>query len=231
MTAVAILAAAGSGTRLGVGRPKALVAAAGRPLVRLAAERLVAAGILDLVVVHPPQTRVETGRALDGLPARTLTLVEGGRTRTDSVRAGVAALPEGEVVAIHDAARCLVPAEVIRRAVAAVTGEVIAAAPGLPVVDTLKEVDDEGTVHTTVTRSSLWAVHTPQVIRRDILDAVLSWSAGAVATDDLALVEAARDAGVVSGRIVIVPGDVRDLKVTYPADLELVAALLETGRG
>lgn len=232
MTGVAaVVAAAGAGSRLGDAHgttPKALVEVHGRTLVELALEGLSAVGRLDpIVVVHTPGHEVAFRRAVgDGV-----LLVPGGRTRSDSVRAGVATLdPVPDLVAIHDAARPLVPPGVVDRTLRAVHGDVVAAAPGVPVADTLKEVADGEDVRATVDRSGLWTAHTPQVVRGDVLATVLEWADGRDATDDLGLVEQAVAAGVVRGRIRLVRGDPRDLKVTYPEDLVLAAAIVRGTR-
>lgn len=224
MKATAVVVAAGRGTRLdgaGGDLPKALVEIAGRPMLAHCLTN-VRATVGDLVVVHPPGDE----RAFREVAGDDVVLVGGGDTRSASVRAGVAACPpDTEVVAIHDAARPLVPPVVFARALEALTTGVVAAAPGLPVTDTLKRVVDD-TVAGTVGRDGLWMVHTPQVIRRDILDTVLDWAGDRGATDDLALVEEAIAAGVVAGRIRIVRGDPRDLKITVPEDLTVAAALV-----
>jgi 2-C-methyl-D-erythritol 4-phosphate cytidylyltransferase len=221
----AVVVAAGSGERLGPAggdRPKALVEVAGTTLLELALTSLRAVPeIVEVVIVHPPG-EAEAFRDVVGPEP---ILVPGGETRTDSARAGIAACAETTLVAIHDAARALVPPAVLSRTIAAVSGDVIAAAPGLPVADTLKRVSPDGEVLATVDRDGLWQVHTPQVIRHDVLT-VLIGGISEETTDDLGLVEAGVAAGLVDGRIVIVPGDPRDLKVTYPEDLHVAAALV-----
>lgn len=216
-----VLVAAGSGTRLGSAGPKALVAVAGRSLLAHALDRLAAAGLPPAVVVHAPEARAAFVAAAGDRPVGAY--VPGGATRTASVRAGVAALSDDvEVVVVHDAARPLTPPAVIRATVAAVTGDVLAAAPALPVADTLKRVAGDVVV-ATVDRSDLAAVQTPQVFPRRVLDAALA--AADEATDDLALVERLLAAGELAGRVVVVPGSAWGRKVTYASDLTLVTAL------
>lgn len=226
MTVTAVVVAAGRGTRLdgaGGDLPKALVEVAGRPMLDLGLVPLRA--VVDtVVVVHPP----DDGARFRSVVGPGPTLVPGGETRSASVRAGVAACPPStDLVAIHDAARPLVPPAVVARTFEAVTGGVVAAAPGLPVADTLKRVGGRGEVIATVDRRGLWTVHTPQVVRKDVLDAVLAWAGERDATDDLALVEDAIAAGVVTGQVRLVRGDPRDLKITHPEDLAVAAALVE----
>jgi 2-C-methyl-D-erythritol 4-phosphate cytidylyltransferase len=228
MSVGGVLVAAGRGERLGAGRPKALTTLAGRTLVELALEGLRAAGVAPLVVVHPAGER-DVFAALVG----DAQLVPGGARRTDSVRAGVAALPEGvEMVAVHDAARALTPADVIAAAVAAVGEQVVAAAPARPVADTLKRVTslDGGRqrVMGTVARDELAAVQTPQVFPRDVLERALA--SGRDASDDLGLVEALLEEGALEGRIVLVPGSPLGMKVTWPDDVVVAEALLAAHR-
>jgi 2-C-methyl-D-erythritol 4-phosphate cytidylyltransferase len=236
MSVTGIVVAAGRGERLGASGPKALVPLAGIPLVIHAVRSLHAAGIVDVVVVHPPDARDAFVTALDtGLDATLrdrVTLTAGGAERTDSVRAGLAVVAAHvEVVAVHDAARPLMPAEVIAAAVRAVSAasDVLAAAPAVEVVDTVKRVmPGDGValeVLATLPRDTLAAVQTPQVFRRDVLVAALAAAAvtGEVATDDLALVERLRDEGRVAGRIVLVPGAAAGRKVTRPLDLTALA--------
>lgn len=222
MTAAGVVVGAGCGSRLGVDQPKALVEVEGRALVAHAVERLAAAGVHHLVVVHPPGAGPSFDAACGGLPVAAL--VPGGDTRTASVLAGVEVLSdEVGVVAVHDAARGLCPVDTIRRALAALGSGVVAAAPALPVADTLKRVVDDRVVET-LDRRGVVAVQTPQVIRRDVLELALALRDDG-ATDDLGLVEAAIARGEVAGRVVVVAGAVLARKVTYPSDLTVVRAL------
>lgn len=216
----AVVVAAGRGERLGGDRPKALVEVAGRALIGWAVEGLRSAGLDHIVVVHTPGEEAAFVAAVDDAGV-VFTL--GGSHRSASVRAGLGALPSAvRLVAVHDAARAFTPPAVIRAAVAAVTGDVVAAAPALPVADTLKRVDGRH-VRATVDRRDLVAVQTPQVFPRDVLDRVAS--SEATATDDLVLVEEHVTAGELTGRVVWVPGSPRALKVTYPEDLVIAEAL------
>ena len=238
MTLGVVLVAAGAGTRLGSPGPKALVEVAGRSLLAHALAGVAAAGLPPPVVVHAPGQRDAFVASAGELPVAAW--IPGGTSRTDSVRAGVAALSDTvEVVAVHDAARPLTPPDVMRATVAAVAGEVLAAAPGLAVADTLKRVTSTpsgdaagrgaaaaallGEVVATVDRSALVGVQTPQVFPRAVLWAALATADEA--TDDLALVEQLIARGELTGRVVVVRGSVWSWKVTTPSDLTLVAAL------
>jgi 2-C-methyl-D-erythritol 4-phosphate cytidylyltransferase len=220
-----VLVAAGRGERLGLDRPKALVEVAGRSLVGWAVEGLRAAGAETVVVVHPPGSEDAFGAAIgDG----GVVLVPGGDDRSASVRAGLDALPASvRVVAVHDAARAFTPPEVIRAAVAAVTGDVLAAAPALPVADTLKRADGNEVI-ATVDRRDLVAVQTPQVFPATVIRSVTTDATSA--TDDLALVEQGRADGRLTGRIVWVPGSTRGAKITYADDLRDAARFVEGRR-
>jgi 2-C-methyl-D-erythritol 4-phosphate cytidylyltransferase len=215
--AVGIVAAAGSGLRLGADRPKALVPLAGRPLVAWAVQTLLAGGVDDVVVAVPAPQRAEFAAALPGV-----RLVEGGATRTASVRAALAAAGElAGAVLVHDAARPLTPPEVVARVLAALTAGAPAVVPVLPVVDTTVVVDDDGVVVDTVPRAPLRRVQTPQGFSRATLAAAYAaLPAGAELTDDAAVVRAA---GV---PVRTVDGDERAAKVTVPHDLALAELLV-----
>lgn len=219
-----VLVAAGVGQRLGPAAdgPKALVTVAGSTVLELALRGLRAAAVRDVVVVHTPgyeRTFADIGRR-----HAVTRLVPGGDTRSDSVRAGLAEVGAAvDVVAVHDAARALTPARVIRSVLDAVRDDVVAAAPAVTVRDTLKRVVDDEVVGT-VDRSELRAVHTPQAFVPDVLREALRGDADA--TDDLGLVERAIAEGRVEGRIELVAGSPWDLKITYPEDLRLAEVLL-----
>jgi 2-C-methyl-D-erythritol 4-phosphate cytidylyltransferase len=142
----------------------------------------------------------------------------GGVTRSDSVRCGLAAIPEGvDLIVVHDAARPLAEPELFRRVIAAVHAGADAAIPAVSLADTIKRVARERVVET-LDRSALVAVQTPQAFRADMLRKA---HAGAPeATDDAGLIEA------LGGVVVIVEGDRANFKITAPEDLILAAALL-----
>ena len=163
---VALIVAAGSGERLQAGRPKALVELAGRPLLQWSIDALRELdGLARIVVAMPPGA---------GVPAPGGVLaVDGGASRSDSVRRALAAAGEGDPVLVHDAARPLVTAALAASVIAALAGDrdADAAIAALPVTDTVKRVDPTGAVLETLERSELWAVQTPQVFRRAALSA------------------------------------------------------------
>lgn len=223
-----VLVAAGMGERLGHASdgPKALVTVGGSTLLELALGKLRDAGVREIVVVHTPG--YERSFADIARRAAVDRIVPGGATRTASVRAGLAEVQDAvEVVAVHDAARALTPAPVIRSVLEAVVDEVVAAAPALAVADTLKRLAGNEVVGT-VDRSDLRAVHTPQAFVPDVLRIALADAHDA--TDDLALVEQAIADGRVEGRIELVAGSPWGLKITYPEDLRLAEALLVAER-
>lgn len=218
----AIVPAAGRGERLGPGAPKALRTLAGQPMLLHAVRALAAARSIDLVVVAAPEDGVDEARSiLAGLDTEAeIVIVSGGETRQDSVARALLALPaDVDVVLVHDAARPLVPPDVVDRVSAAVRGGHDAVIPTLGVVDTIKEVDG-GVVVGTLDRSRVHAVQTPQGFGRAVLQRAHASSEGSDATDDAGLVERM---GVV---VHTVAGDEEAFKITRPLDLVLAEAIL-----
>lgn len=218
----AVLVGAGSGTRLGSGLPKAFLEIGGVSLLaRVARTVLSAPSVDDVVIVVGADHRERAAQVLAtaGLPA--LRIVPGGASRANSVAAGIAAVRARDgVVAVHDVARTLVPPSLIDRTVGALTAPWSAVAPALPVPDTLKLVGPDDRVIRTVDRRGVWAVQTPQVFPWRTLHTVLGRIDRGVATDELTLVERS------GGRVRVVPGDPRNFKITYPADVLVAEALV-----
>lgn len=214
MTTAAIIVAAGRGLRAGGGVPKQWRPLGGVPVAARALAAFRAAGIGRLVLVHHPDDRAEAEAA-----AGDARLVQGGATRSESVRAALEALDGSGVerVLIHDAARPLVPQAVIARVVDALATHA-AAAPGLPVTDALWR-GREGFVEATVDRGGLWAAQTPQGFRFAAILAAHRAHPGGAADD----VEVARAAGLA---VAIVPGAAENLKITRPEDFARAERLL-----
>lgn len=221
----AIVPAAGRGERLGLGTPKALRPIAGTPMLVHAVRALEAARCIDLVVVVAPEEFVTDVQALMTQVAVELQVVAGGETRQSSVLRGLITLPEDvDVVLVHDAARPLVPADVVTNVVAAVRAGHPAVIPALPVVDTIKRIDSTSHVVETVDRSELRAVQTPQGFSRAVLQRVHAEADGDDITDDGGLVEAA---GI---PVLIIEGHEEALKVTRPLDLVIAEAIVAKRR-
>jgi 2-C-methyl-D-erythritol 4-phosphate cytidylyltransferase len=221
VTVGVVVPAAGAGTRLGPGSPKALRVLAGEPLLVHAVRRLRACPSIGPVVVAAPPAAVAEVVAL--LAAYAVTVVPGGAERQDSVAAALAALPaEVELVLVHDAARALVPVEVVEAVVSALRDGADAVVPVLPVADTVKQVGVGGEVLGTVPREDLRAVQTPQGFRREVLEAAHRAAPGSL-TDDAGLVEAA---GVTVHTVL---GSAEAFKVTTPFDLLVAEAVLARG--
>ncbi|MEP6798891.1 MAG: 2-C-methyl-D-erythritol 4-phosphate cytidylyltransferase [Lapillicoccus sp.] len=222
-----VIVAAGSGARLGAGAPKAFVALDGVPLLTHAVSRAVACPLVTTVVVVAPATHLEQAQACLAAGVRDVdgvrvAVVEGGRERGHSVMAGLAAIgADVDVVLVHDAARALAPPALFARVIAAVRAGHPAVVPGVAVVDTIKQVDPEGTVTATPDRGGLRAIQTPQGFDRAVLERAHAEAADQ-ATDDAGLVERL---GI---RVLVVPGELLAHKITTPADLGLAAWMLAT---
>jgi 2-C-methyl-D-erythritol 4-phosphate cytidylyltransferase len=207
----AVIAAAGSGERLGAGGPKAFVPLGGRPMIGWSLDAFEACGSVTAIVVAVP-----AGHA-HGL--QEVVIVDGGATRAESVANALGAV-DTELVAIHDAARPLLTAKLVDDLVAELAASpdadaIIAAAP---VTDTVKRVDG-GAIEETLDRSVLWGAQTPQVFRTEALRRALR-SAHTV-TDEAMLIEA------VGGKVLVHDPGVANLKVTTKVDLRVAELLLE----
>jgi 2-C-methyl-D-erythritol 4-phosphate cytidylyltransferase len=219
--AAAVIPAGGSGHRMGAGVRKQYLELGGEPiLVRSLRPFLQHPAFHWVVVALPAEDMAEPPLFLpDGV-----TVVAGGATRGDSVRYGLEAVPSSaDVVLVHDAARPLVSRALVDRVLAiAATG--IGAVAAVPVVDTLKRVAPDGAIRETLDRAGLWHVQTPQGFPLPVIVDAYRRAAEQqfVATDDSALVER------YGGRVVVVEGDVRNIKVTRQQDLALAETFLGT---
>lgn len=227
MSVGCIIPAAGRGERMGGGQPKALRTLAGSTLLEHAVRAIAASrDVQHIVVSAPPDQVAATTSLLTGLGVTThVDVVAGGDSRTASVRRGLAALPEDcQIVLVHDAARPLVPVDVINRVVNAVSGGAGAVVPVIPVVDTIKQIDAAGQVIRTVDRDELRAAQTPQGFTADLLRTALSVDR-MDATDDAGLVE------LLGQPVLVVPGDEEAMKVTRPLDLLVAEAIVRRRSG
>jgi 2-C-methyl-D-erythritol 4-phosphate cytidylyltransferase/2-C-methyl-D-erythritol 2,4-cyclodiphosphate synthase len=218
----AVVVAAGAGLRAGPGEPKAWRFIGSRPLVRWSVEGLLSAGASEVVVVVARDRLAQVDVALEGLAG--WRAVTGGRTRAESVQAGLAALHCGrnDAVLIHDAARPFVTRAHVERLLNAI--EVAdGAVPALPVPDTLKRGD--ALVDETVSREGLWRAQTPQAFRFGRLKAAYRrWPTGEEPTDDASVMERA------GGHVAMVPGDPMLMKLTYPDDFLMAEQLAASRR-
>jgi 2-C-methyl-D-erythritol 4-phosphate cytidylyltransferase len=217
----AIVVAAGRGERLGLDQPKAFAKLGENPLLAEPLRRLDDSGWIDaIVVVTPPGWEEPAILLAEELGCgKVRACVAGAATRAGSVRAGLAEVPaDAVVVLVHDAARPLVSDEVIARVLEPLAEGWEGAVPGLPVADTLKRADAGGAVAETVPREGLYAVQTPQAFAAEVFRSAAAREADT--SDCAGLVEAA------GGRVKVVPGDPRLLKITTTDDLALVSSWL-----
>ncbi|QEC50108.1 2-C-methyl-D-erythritol 4-phosphate cytidylyltransferase [Baekduia soli] len=219
MSAVALVVAAGRGERLGSSGPKAFVMCGGRPMLEWSIDALRAVPEVEHVVVALPPG-IEA-------PAGTSGVV-GGSERSHSVRAALHHTLAGDPVLVHDAARPLLTPEIVRACLAGLDADADAAIAAARVTDTIKEGDGAtpASVARTLDRDRLWAVQTPQVFRRDVLERALAQPHDvlAAATDDASLVEA------MGGTVRLVECPRENLKVTTLVDLHVAEALLAARR-
>lgn len=224
----ALVPAAGRGERLGPGVPKALRTLGGQPMLVHAVHALASSGAVDLVVVAAPADNVDEVSAMftELEFGADILVVAGGEERQDSVARALISLPDDvDVVLVHDAARPLVPAELVTAVAAAVREGHAVVVPGLAVVDTVKEIDADEIVLRTVDRSTLRAVQTPQGFARDALQrAHAEADLSAPATDDAGLAER------LGLPVLVIPGHEEAFKVTRPLDVLLAEAVIARRR-
>ena len=209
----AIIAAAGSGERFGASIPKALIQLGGRTLLEHAVASISA--VADQIVVTAPSGYEDQIRKLVG---DDITVVTGGATRSESVRAGLAAIKGADFVLVHDAARALATRELAASVVAALRGGDVAVVPALPVVDTLQNVDASGYVVTAVDRTPLRRIQTPQGFSYALLKSI--HESASDATDDSTLALNA------CHKVRVIAGEERALKITTPSDLATALTFL-----
>ncbi len=217
-----VIVAGGASTRTDGEELKQFRWVAGKPMLLHSLQSFMARpDVVSVVVVVPQKYVADPPPWIFQCDVDRLLLSVGGATRTESARNGLEDLPnEATIALVHDAARPLIDAAMVDRVVAtARAGECVV--PGLPVSDTIKEVDDEGAVTRTLDRSRLWRVQTPQGFPRALIERAHSEArrAGANATDDAALCER------IGIPVRIVPGSERTMKVTNEDDFQRIEAL------
>ena len=222
-----MVVAAGSGSRLAQGRPKAFVEVAGRSILEWSLRGILGSPEPYQIVVVAPEALLDEAQALSSAAAghavEHVTVVAGGETRQQSVARGLEALAPGvATVLVHDTARCFTPVAQFELVAAAVETLGHGIVPGLPVSDTIKRVDEHGAVLDTVDRSELVAMQTPQGFPRAELEAAYA-TAEVDHTDDAALFAAA------GHRVTVVAGSHEAFKITTPWDLQRAELLAGEG--
>ena len=223
MNTVAIIVAAGRGTRAGENIPKQYRELLGLPVLTWSVRALAAAGVSrTVVVIAPEHADVYRAATTDHPEVET---VFGGATRTDSVRAGLAAVGDAEVVLIHDSARPGLTTDMVRALIDAIERGAVAVAPALPAPDTLVRADADGMVTGELDRAGTVRVQTPQAFRASVLLAAYAAAdAGTVFSDDLAVVRAH------GGETRVIAGDPRLMKITHPEDADILERILSGER-
>jgi 2-C-methyl-D-erythritol 4-phosphate cytidylyltransferase len=220
----AIVVAAGSGVRMGVRMPKALVPLGGRPLVAWSLIALAECDLVDgIVLAAPPGQETTMRMAIGDAGGEELIVVSGGSTRQRSVAAALAAVPEDATeILVHDAARPLITPQLVETVLEGLI-DVEGAIAAAPLADTLKRGDRDQIIEGTVDRAGLWQAQTPQAFHADVLRRAFDLADDEVletATDCASMVEA------LGGRVRLVAWGSPNLKVTTPADLEQAETLL-----
>jgi 2-C-methyl-D-erythritol 4-phosphate cytidylyltransferase len=209
MSVAAVVVAGGQGVRFG--GPKQFARLTGSTVTARSVQN--ARSVAKFVVLVVPE-------GYDGVGEGADAVVTGGASRAASVRAGLALCVDADIVVVHDAVRPLATPELFASVVAAVLAGADAAVPGLVITDTVKRVAREGAlsvIRETVAREDLVTVQTPQAFRREVL--VRAHETEQEATDDSGLVES------MGARVVVVPGELENLKITEPGDVERAVSL------
>ena len=226
----AIIPAAGSGSRFGAPLPKQYLTINGLPIIRHAIDALLAdARIARVVVVLSPEDNDWHEGCLPAQSQDRVSVIRiGGATRAESVLNGISWLVKNsnveskDWILVHDAARpCLTPVQ-IDALITSLSDDPVGGLLAIPVADTVKRADTAQRVEATVDRRSLWQAQTPQMFRLDLLQQALGAIDLAVATDESAAIEALGYAPK------LVAGSLANLKVTYPADLSLATAIINS---
>jgi 2-C-methyl-D-erythritol 4-phosphate cytidylyltransferase len=220
----ALVPAAGTGSRMGEGPPKQYLPLAGRAMIHHTLWSLMRARRIERVfVVLAPDDPEWDGLDWSAFGDRLVSLRCGGASRAESVRNGLAAAPgveDDDWVLVHDAARPCLPLEALERLVATLSGDAVGGLLAVRAADTLKRGDADDRVVETVPRQHIWHAQTPQMFRRGLLLRAIDY-AGPAATDEASAVEA------LGLKPLLVEGDSRNLKVTFPGDLALAELLLK----
>ena len=222
-----VIPAAGSGERLGGSVPKALRTLLGVTLLEHSVRAMSGCRAITHIVIAAPAEHIRDMQDIVGsiTVAAEVSVVTGGSSRAQSVRLAVAALPsDTSLILVHDAARPLVPVDLVEAVVANVGSGAPAVLPAVPVTDTIKRVDEAGRVIETVDRTHLRGAQTPQGFRADILRSALAQSQDE-ATDEAGLVE------LLGVPVLVIPGDDEAMKITRPLDLVLAEAILRRRAG
>ncbi len=213
-----IIAAAGSGERMGLGYNKLLKEISGKPIIAHTILAFEKCRFVNDIIISASQTDME--RILDIIRTekfkKVKKIIQGGKTRTKSVHAALSAIDKTDIVMVHDGARPFISQKVIKQTLLDVeqTGATIVA---VPVTDTIKEGQDF--IEKTLDRTKLWSIQTPQVFKFDILKK--AYETGESATDDASLVEK------IGIKVKITQGEYQNIKITTPHDILVAEALLE----
>jgi 2-C-methyl-D-erythritol 4-phosphate cytidylyltransferase len=216
-----IIAAAGASKRMGTSASKVLLPLAGKPVLAHSLETFSSIEEITSIIVAAPKRFLGQFRAISrDFPHVKVTA--GGATRIESVSKAASLLPDNiAFIAVHDGARPFFTPALFRRVLrkAAKTG---AAAPGIAPSDTVKQIDETGDVLATLKRENVALVQTPQIFRAELFNEALTeaFKSGGVYTDDLAMIEA------VGGIPLIVPGDRRNIKITFPEDISIAELII-----
>lgn len=224
MDKFAVIVAGGSGSRMGNDTPKQFLEVGGRPLFIYSIDTFLRAySDIKIMVVLPP-SHLETGKRLiesTFTDVSGISTTEGGITRFESVKNGIVHAPQDSIIFVHDAVRCLVSSDLIRKCYD-VAKEKGSAIPVVSIKDSIRQVIDSGSQ--VINRETLRAVQTPQTFQSTILKKAFDQPYNTSFTDEATVVES------FGGKVELIDGEETNIKVTYPADLLLVEQFLFQGK-
>lgn len=216
---IAIIPAAGHGSRMGAEKNKLLLELSGRPVLAWTLEAFESCPLVDEVLIVANEQDIFSYRDIVSSYGfgKVKAILRGGETRAESVYRGLLAAEDADIVVIHDGARALVTPEIIEKTIEG-SRETGAAISAVHAVDTIK-ITDGGFIKETPDRSDLYAAQTPQVFRKDLLLRAMEGDRSGI-TDDASAVER------MGGRVKIVETDYENIKITTPFDLLVAEAVL-----
>ncbi|MBX9733580.1 MAG: 2-C-methyl-D-erythritol 4-phosphate cytidylyltransferase [Chitinophagaceae bacterium] len=221
MKKFAVITAAGTGTRMGTATPKQFLILHGKPVLWYTIQAFLSTFDDIIIILVLPKEYIEAGEKLVSQFDQQILITEGGSTRFQSVKNGLALIQEQGIVFVHDGVRCMVSAELITRCFYQAL-EKGSAIPAVAATDSIRI--QEGSVHNVIDRNAVRIVQTPQTFKTEILLPAFEQTYVPAFTDEATVVEAS------GAKVYLIEGDYRNLKITRPVDLLIAESLLQESK-